>query len=352
MCSGPKLCELMHTAPLAGRPNRAVMRPHPARRRAWGGHCGGHRHVTFGKAGSHRPRRPHRPHTASLAPKGTQNARPGLRRWIPTAHWAKPCGGCARAAAGKTRQRCWNRTPTLIRRRPWAGPRCSSSGACTRPTAGPRPRTRCASPRRSRKWTTIAGPRPASAANSPTRPPCWAYATGPTRHGQRSGRGAALLEPNAPGRALLDFRRGLLAGNLSETPKSARTAYRRAHAGATARGDLLLCSSTWRHLAGLAAREGELAEARHGFAESLRLREELGFLVGIAPALASLADVQPEPEATRLREEAGRLFRLLGGVPTWLADRLPGTERDAGPTDGPRLPLRRDPRLPGRRSGG
>ncbi|MDJ1136920.1 hypothetical protein NMN56_034270 [Streptomyces iconiensis] len=137
------------------------------------------------------------------------------------------------------------------------------------------------------------------------------------------GRAAALLEPNAPARALLDFRRGLLAENLTETPESARAAYRRAHAGATSRGDLLLCSFTWRHLAGLAQREGELADARHGFTESLRLREELGFLVGMAPALVSLAGVQPEPDATRLREEAGRLFRLLGGVPTWLAEHLP-----------------------------
>ncbi|WP_372446466.1 hypothetical protein [Streptomyces spirodelae] len=148
------------------------------------------------------------------------------------------------------------------------------------------------------------------------------------------GRAAALLEPNAPGRAMLDFRRGLLAENLSETPESARAAYRRAHAGATARGDLLLCSSTWRHLAGLAAREGELAEARHGFAESLRLREELGFLVGMAPALASLADVQSAPEATRLRREAGRLFRLLGGVPTWLAGRLPDAPESEAHTGG------------------
>ncbi|MFG3258336.1 hypothetical protein [Streptomyces sp. NPDC048172] len=139
------------------------------------------------------------------------------------------------------------------------------------------------------------------------------------------GRAAALLAPNAPGRALLDFRRGLLAENLSDTPDAARAAYRRAHAGATSRDDLLLCSFTWRHLAGLALREGETAEARHGFAESLRLREELGFLVGMAPALASLADVEPDPEASRLREEARRLFRLLGGVPTWLAARLSPT---------------------------
>ncbi|MEU6479919.1 hypothetical protein ABZ858_24140 [Streptomyces sp. NPDC047017] len=136
------------------------------------------------------------------------------------------------------------------------------------------------------------------------------------------GRAAALLPPGSPGRALLDFRRGLIAENLTRSAQSARAAYRRAHAGATAHPDPLLLSATWRHLAGLALREGELAEARHGFAESLRIREELGYLVGTAPALVSLADTEPEPEASRLREEAARLFRLLGGVPTWLAGRL------------------------------
>jgi hypothetical protein len=48
----------------------------------------------------------------------------------------------------------------------------------------------------------------------------------------------------------------------------------------------------------------------------------LGYLVGTAPALVSLADAETEPEASRLREEARRLFRLLGGVPTWLARQL------------------------------
>jgi len=136
------------------------------------------------------------------------------------------------------------------------------------------------------------------------------------------GRTAALIPPGAAGRALLDFRRGLLAQNLADAPQAARAAFRRAHAGATAHGDLLLLSFTWRHLAGLALREGELAEARHGFAESLRIREELGYLVGTAPALVSLADAEAEPEASRLREEARRLFQLLGGVPTWLARQL------------------------------
>lgn len=136
------------------------------------------------------------------------------------------------------------------------------------------------------------------------------------------GRSAALLAPGAAGRPLLDFRRGLVAQHLSDNPTAARAAFRRAHAGATAHEDAFLCSYTWRHLAGLAAREGELAEARHGFTESLRIRTEIGFLVGTAPALVALADVEPEPEAARLRAEAARLFRLLGGVPVWLKDAL------------------------------
>ncbi|OII65429.1 hypothetical protein BJP40_16855 [Streptomyces sp. CC53] len=136
------------------------------------------------------------------------------------------------------------------------------------------------------------------------------------------GRAAALLGPSSPGRPLLDFRRGLLAQYLADAPQAARAAYRRAHAGATAQDDALLLSFTWRHLAALALGDGEMAEARHGFAESLRIREELGYLVGTAPALAALADTEPEPEATRLRTEARRLFRLLGGVPTWLATQL------------------------------
>lgn len=133
------------------------------------------------------------------------------------------------------------------------------------------------------------------------------------------GRAAALLPPDGPGRALLDFRRGLLAENLARSPQAARPAYLRAHAGATAHGDTLLLSFTWRHLAGLALRDGEVAQARDGFTESLRILEELGYLVAMAPALASLADAESEPEASRLRTEAGRLYRLLGGVPTWLA---------------------------------
>ena len=112
-----------------------------------------------------------------------------------------------------------------------------------------------------------------------------------------------------------------MAEHIADSPQAARAAYRRAHEGATAHGDALLLSFTWHHQAGLALRDGELAEARHGFTESLRIREELGYLIGTAPTLAALADCEQEPEASRLRAEADRLFRLLGGVPAWLTAR-------------------------------
>lgn len=109
-------------------------------------------------------------------------------------------------------------------------------------------------------------------------------------------RSAALLEPGAPGLPLLDFRRGLVAEKLGDDATAARASYLRAHAGAEAHGDALLTSFTWGHLAGLAARDGDLAAARHGFAESLRLRVETGYVIGAAPALAALATVEPDPE--------------------------------------------------------
>lgn len=136
------------------------------------------------------------------------------------------------------------------------------------------------------------------------------------------GRATALLAPSSPRRPLLDFRRGLVAEHIADAPQAARAAYERAHAGAAAHDDPLLLSFTWQQLAGIALREGELTQARHGFAECLRIREELGYLIGTAPALAGLADCEPEPEAGRLRAEARRLFRLLGGVPVWLSPQL------------------------------
>ncbi|MFJ6214094.1 hypothetical protein ACIQGZ_12290 [Streptomyces sp. NPDC092296] len=154
------------------------------------------------------------------------------------------------------------------------------------------------------------------------------------------GRTSAILAPDAPGRPLLDFRRGLVAENLQRDPVAARTAYLRAQRGALERGDDLLRSHTSRHLAGLALRGGDVAAAREGFTVSLRLREQLGFTVGVAPALASLAEASDPAEAIRLRAEAARLAGALGGVPVWLVGRLgdPAARgvdgRGAGAADG------------------
>ncbi|MFI9272325.1 hypothetical protein ACIGXM_16615 [Kitasatospora sp. NPDC052896] len=150
------------------------------------------------------------------------------------------------------------------------------------------------------------------------------------------GRTSALLAPDAPGRPLLDFRRGLVAENLLRDQTAAWIAYRRAHDAALARGDTLLASSTWRHLAALALAGGDRGRAREGFAASLRLREELGFMVGVAPALAALAEVAEPAEADRLRAEAARLVQSLGGVPVWLVGRLETGEAPTGPPGAPR----------------
>jgi hypothetical protein len=157
------------------------------------------------------------------------------------------------------------------------------------------------------------------------------------------GRASAMLPPDAPGRPLLDFRRGLVAENLLKDPAAARTAYRRAHAGAEQQRNDLLLSYTWRHLASIAQQDGNLAGARHGFAESLRLRELVGFAIGIAPALAALAEVSPSPEAVLLRAQAARLVRTFGDVPVWLAeDRDPDGLRHDQRAD------QRDGQAPGR----
>lgn len=138
------------------------------------------------------------------------------------------------------------------------------------------------------------------------------------------GRASALLAPEDPRRALLHFRRGLVAETLLGDRSAARAAYLRAHAGAEQLQDDLLRSYTWQRIAALAQEDGNLAGARHGYVESLRLRERLGFAVGTAPALASLAGVSPAPEAAALRAQARRLLDAFGGVPVGLAKELDG----------------------------
>ncbi|MFD8212052.1 hypothetical protein ACFV2S_37365, partial [Streptomyces sp. NPDC059695] len=50
------------------------------------------------------------------------------------------------------------------------------------------------------------------------------------------GRAAALIAPSAAGRPLLDFRRGLIAQNLGDSPQAARAPFPRGPGGGTAPG--------------------------------------------------------------------------------------------------------------------
>lgn len=127
-----------------------------------------------------------------------------------------------------------------------------------------------------------------------------------------------LLGLQSPHRPLLEFRRGLITEVLRGDPESARIAYERAHIAAEKSGDTCLLSYTSRHLGSLAQDVGDISIARRYYADSLRLREEAGFLIGIAPALVTLASVSAEPEAHQYLAEAARLVRILGGVPVWL----------------------------------
>jgi tetratricopeptide (TPR) repeat protein len=136
----------------------------------------------------------------------------------------------------------------------------------------------------------------------------------------------ALLSANSRFRPLMEFRHGLIFENLSKDIARARSSYELAHEGATAIGDELLLSYTWRHLGSVAQQEGDVERARNCYAESLRLREKAGFLIGIAPALMTLASVSGEPEASQMITEAKRLVKSLNGVPTWLAKAFAANE--------------------------
>jgi hypothetical protein len=130
---------------------------------------------------------------------------------------------------------------------------------------------------------------------------------------------ADLVEKDSATQAWTEFRRGLVAENLLTQPAPARRHYEHAHTLAAAHDDKLLRSYTYRHLAGLAHGDGDLQAAATWFTESLRLRYECAFTVGIAPALTALAEVSDPSNAERLKAEAAVLVRALGGIPTWLA---------------------------------
>lgn len=126
------------------------------------------------------------------------------------------------------------------------------------------------------------------------------------------GQAEGLVGEDSPLAPLLAFRRGLITENLDGDHDAARQFYARAHQAAEANGDELFLSFTYRHFAIVDRKAGRIEQARYGFTRSLELREKVGFLIGIAPALSGLARVSDEPDASRLRAESRRLVRVLG----------------------------------------
>ena len=130
--------------------------------------------------------------------------------------------------------------------------------------------------------------------------------------GDGRGEGEALLWVGIYQQVVLRDGRGSLPA-LRRSRELARTA-----------GDRLTLSYAVRHLAFFEMYEGSAAEARQLFEESVRLREELGFLPGVAAAKLSLAEFAERTgdraEALALLDEATALAEASGahGTAGWI----------------------------------
>ena len=115
-------------------------------------------------------------------------------------------------------------------------------------------------------------------------------------------RDALALRDDPRDRAASEFHIGLVHQMRGETQEAAQ-AFARAQKLAEKAGDPIELSSTLRHQADLAFKQGDLVKARMLHHRSLALREQAGFTVGIANAHISLSHLEdPEPH----------LFQALG----------------------------------------
>jgi tetratricopeptide (TPR) repeat protein len=106
----------------------------------------------------------------------------------------------------------------------------------------------------------------------------------------------------------------------------AAPAFARAHELSTRAGDRLTRSYVLRHLAFLDQAAGRLTEARERLEESTRLRQELGFLPGVAANLLALghlaADEGDRERALALVDEATAVAERSGahGILAWAVE--------------------------------
>jgi ketosteroid isomerase-like protein len=126
---------------------------------------------------------------------------------------------------------------------------------------------------------------------------------------------------NAAGEAEALFWTAIFHQVIDDDNAAARPLLDRAAELAAAASDRLTMSYVVRHQAFADEADGELDLAEKGFAESLRLRREIGFGAGVAAALLALAEV------TRRRGDAQRADALLAEAEQTARSDAPGILR-------------------------
>lgn len=114
---------------------------------------------------------------------------------------------------------------------------------------------------------------------------------------------------------------------VREAYEEAVPCFQRSYELADSVGDKLTLSYATRHLAFAAEAEGRMEEAQERFEESVRLREELGFLPGLAAALLALGEFRRQrlgdrEGALRLMDKARSTAEKCGahGVLVWIGN--------------------------------
>jgi tetratricopeptide (TPR) repeat protein len=143
-------------------------------------------------------------------------------------------------------------------------------------------------------------------------------------------RGLALRRQTGDARGVAEslFHVGLVYGVVRQDHTQALPYFQQAHQASQAAGDLVMESYAVRHIAFAQHDAGDMAGARASLAESLRLREEAGFVPGVAMALAALAYFEAhygeKPAAMRLLQRARDMFVALGAAPrvAWVEQQI------------------------------
>jgi tetratricopeptide (TPR) repeat protein len=163
-------------------------------------------------------------------------------------------------------------------------------------------------------------------------------ATEPTGELECFQRGLQLRRQAGDERGVAEslFQVGLVHQVIRGDSAAALPWFEEAYARARNAADPVLMSYAIRHVAVCRLHAGDRAGARDGLEESLRLREQAGFIPGVAMALAALADVvasdSQRQEAVALLGRAREIFASLGAAEhtAWVDQQLAEVQAGQG----------------------